>query len=643
MIGKVLLIHIYFLLSDISILAGSDKAMALKRKNDENDLGEQPNKKSRASEEMEEVGGNSKSVGDETVVVDTTEVVGGAHVGSTAECADGDVIDGRKETSDEKEKDNNRKKDAHSTLNRRINNALQTTKAKVEEFQPKYGGEPDFLLVMRDNMTETNDTGRATRINRKIVVSGAGSIFEEFMFKDLKFDPKEMIVVKKGKTLQTDYNMLEQWLEKKALSIRSPNVDHAASSSVSPGPWLPSGTSPPLHPSHVQLQYPTMYPPAMYPPAMYPPSMFPPGFVHPQFFQQAGNMQHPNDSVMCANQDTPTFATSEPSTMLPRRRILSPNAISRVETSDSELSDIESDHGVNVKGKKNKPKPKTVAIQPARRKSNPLLNKDILAQVENKNANPKKTVGKNAQTKKPVKNKTAKIANKENINDESAEEQNLTMAGIEKVTEWLGRQTQEFDDEEVEKDNNSLQSSNPGPSTKPNSSILGPSKPGRFILGPSKPDPSKNGSSKPGPCKPDHSKPDPSKPGPSKPGPSKPGLTGSSKPVTSKTAPCKSFPSKTFPSKTVPTKTAPSKTVPSKTAPSKNVPSKTATAISSESPKSTAPIRPTLGTRPGPVSGRTINLIAKSIQLTKPPTKLMNDEEIAAFLDPLKTPTRKKN
>ena len=406
---KVLLLRIIFLFLHfffyIYVIAGSYKTVVLKRKNDENDLGEQPNKKSRASEDMEGDGGNSISLGDKTVVEDSAEVVGGENSGSTSEVADVDGIDGRKETT-EKEKDDNRKKDAHSSLNRRINNALQSTKAKVEEFQLKYGGEPDFLLVIKDNMTETNDTGRATRINRKVVVSGAGSIFEEFMFRDLKFDPKEMIVVKKGKTLMTDYNMLEQWLEKKTVSISS---QHAGASSASPVPWVPSGTSPPLHPSQVQLQYPSMYPPPFYPP-----SMFPPGFVHPQFFQQAGNIpriQHANDSLVCANQDTPTVASSEPSTLQPRR-ILSPNEISRVETSDSEVSDVESDHGVNVKGKKNKPKPKTVAIQPARRKSNPLLNKDILAQKENNNDNGKKTVGKNAKPKKYVKNKTAKKANK---------------------------------------------------------------------------------------------------------------------------------------------------------------------------------------------------------------------------------------
>ena len=219
----------------------------------------------------------------------------------------------------------------------------------------------------------------------------------------------------------------------------------------------------------------------------------------------------------------------------------------------------------------------------------------------------KKTVGKNAKPKKYVKHKTAKKANKENIYEESTEEQNLTQGGIEKVTEWLGRQAQEVDNEEIEKGNNSPQSSIPGTSNKPNTSIPGPS-----IPGPSKPDRSRNTSPKP-----DYFNPVPgltktglTKPGAAKPGTSKP---GTSKPAPSKPAPHKSNPSKIFQSKTA-----------------------------TEAPKSTGPLRQTLGTRPGPVSGRTMDLMAKSLQITKPPAKLMNDEEIAAFLDPLRTPTRKK-
>ena len=111
-------------------------------------------------------------------------------------------------------------------MNRRVNNALQATKAKVETFQAKYGGEPDYILIIRDNMTETNESGRSSRTNIKVVVTGEGSLCEEFLYKGLKFNPKSMNFVRKGKTLEKDFDKLEEWLEKRVELTSANNPGH---------------------------------------------------------------------------------------------------------------------------------------------------------------------------------------------------------------------------------------------------------------------------------------------------------------------------------------------------------------------------------------------------------------------------------
>ena len=103
---------------------------------------------------------------------------------AVGEGIENDAVDAKKDNEKKK------KKPSYSTLNKRINNALQATKSKVETFQAKYGGEPDYILIIRDNMTQTNESGRSARTNRKVVVTGEGSLCEEFLYKGLKFNPQ---------------------------------------------------------------------------------------------------------------------------------------------------------------------------------------------------------------------------------------------------------------------------------------------------------------------------------------------------------------------------------------------------------------------------------------------------------------------
>ena len=57
-------------------------------------------------------------------------------------------------------------------------------------------------------------------------------------------------------------------------------------------------------------------------------------------------------------------------------------------------------------------------------------------------------VAKNSKTKSPknVRSITTNKGNKENEEESTNDEHNLTMAGFEKVTEWLGRQAEQSDE-----------------------------------------------------------------------------------------------------------------------------------------------------------------------------------------------------
>ena len=101
-------------------------------------------------------------------------------------------------------------------------------------------------------MTETNETGRQAKTNRKVVVTGSGSLCQEFLYKGLKFDPKTMIFTKEGKTLDTDYDVLENWLEKRCNESSLPSSSAVASGSAMAAP---SSISYPQVSPHANLQY----------------------------------------------------------------------------------------------------------------------------------------------------------------------------------------------------------------------------------------------------------------------------------------------------------------------------------------------------------------------------------------------------
>ena len=492
---------------------------------------------------------------------------------------------------------NANKSPAYSALNRKINSALQNLKAKVEEFQVKYGGESDFVLILKDNMTETNETGRTTRSNRKVVVTGQGTLCEAFKYKGLKFDPKTMQFTKKGKTLEKDFDMLEEWLDKKC-EQSSPIL----SAPVTVSPSVVS-TPPFQHQpfSHVPQMFQSPYPFQAFP---YGHIQAPPYHVHS--LSQA-------TSPATASPVTPTSmpATNEPSAAEPEPELRPRQRRLLVSDSESnEESEQESEHGVDVKqanrSKFTKTKPKN--LHAARRKSNPLVNNDILIGNENRNdkaAGKKSTkkVGTFNKAVKPPSNAAATKKSKEKTRTVLApltDAFNVTIDQRSKVTSWIREQVSEVPvKSHVENASTSgtamPESSLPLPGTSGKSSTSTEARPAsRTAL---------------------------------------PIARTTRKPIASTLSDPK-YAGKSTPLNPKSGKTSPGSFVAGKPALPR--------------PRSSRPAVPTKTVhpgKPGPVSARTMMMMEKVVNKQKPPPKSVTEDEISSLLnaqDIFRTPTRKR-
>jgi hypothetical protein len=282
---------------------------------------------------------------------------------------------------------------------------------------------------MRDNMTEINDTGRPSRTNRKVIVTGAGPLCEEFKFNGIRFSPKDMIFTKKGKTLEKDFDMLEDYIEKRCGNVPQPAArkDSLASPDapisigrpmaslyLTPSRPIPSSSSPTT--TFVQLLTSPSTSSAAALASPHTPSLTLP--VSPSTFPGTLAASPPQDSTRIS-----VSHEEDPKEM----DIVSSKQI--VINSGSECSG--SDHGVHIGGKKNIPGARRKSNPtPARRKSNPLLKNDILA------AKPKATAKAKAVVKPTNK------AKKQKANKKTAEPVRV----VDKVTDWLERQTDEDDE-----------------------------------------------------------------------------------------------------------------------------------------------------------------------------------------------------
>ena len=114
------------------------------------------------------------------------------------------------------------KKKSFSKKNRNIKALIQNLKNKVETLQSNNGGTPNFLLIFEDNFSEVSAT-RKTSLNRKIVVTAEGDLKNKFITNSLGFDPERMLFLKKGRTLENDYSILDEYSRNRALPKRNSN------------------------------------------------------------------------------------------------------------------------------------------------------------------------------------------------------------------------------------------------------------------------------------------------------------------------------------------------------------------------------------------------------------------------------------
>ena len=105
------------------------------------------------------------------------------------------------------------KKLTHSKKNRNIKSVLANIKNKIENIQTNNGGSPNYLLILEDNFSDVKRTGPNTTMNRKLLVTTAGNLREDFKAKTVGYDPEKMIVMKKGKHLEGDFSFLDEYIK----------------------------------------------------------------------------------------------------------------------------------------------------------------------------------------------------------------------------------------------------------------------------------------------------------------------------------------------------------------------------------------------------------------------------------------------
>ena len=109
-----------------------------------------------------------------------------------------------------------------SKKNRNIRGQIVTLKNKLETLQEKNGGVANFLLLVEDNFSEQHERGRKTDTNRKIIVTAGGPLREAFKKNTLKYDPENMMFLKKGKSLEHDHAFFDEYISERMKQVTSP-------------------------------------------------------------------------------------------------------------------------------------------------------------------------------------------------------------------------------------------------------------------------------------------------------------------------------------------------------------------------------------------------------------------------------------
>ena len=150
--------------------------------------------------------------------VDETEDTGNENAVGGNEKA----VDKNKDAIEGNDKQYKNSKKFSSKKNRNVRGQIVTLKNKLETLQEKNGGVPNFLLLVEDNFSEQHERGRKTDTNRKIIVTAGGPLREAFKKNIMKYDPENMMFLKKGKSLEHDHAFFDEYISERMKQVTSP-------------------------------------------------------------------------------------------------------------------------------------------------------------------------------------------------------------------------------------------------------------------------------------------------------------------------------------------------------------------------------------------------------------------------------------
>jgi hypothetical protein len=139
------------------------------------------------------------------------------------------------ESDEEKKKIEKEKKDT-SRNNRNFQRKMMNVKNDVEKIQEMYGGDSEYILLIKDNVTKSNGSaGRECQTAGRILVSGKGEVFQSFSAGNLKYNPKSMMVLEEGKKLKSkNEQFMLDWVRMKGLLPPESHAEQPQSQSQSP-------------------------------------------------------------------------------------------------------------------------------------------------------------------------------------------------------------------------------------------------------------------------------------------------------------------------------------------------------------------------------------------------------------------------
>ena len=137
---------------------------------------------------------------------------------------------------DEEKKTREREKKERSKNNRNFHRKLMNVKNDVEKIQEMYGGDSEYILLIKDNVTKSNgSSGRECQTAGRILVSGKGEIFQSFSAGSLKYNPKSMMVLEEGKKIKSkNEQFMLDWVRMQGLLPPESNAEQPQSQSQTP-------------------------------------------------------------------------------------------------------------------------------------------------------------------------------------------------------------------------------------------------------------------------------------------------------------------------------------------------------------------------------------------------------------------------